>query len=85
MYHILEHWIINTGIGKIDMEDYLDSLAEMKHVSNGFSKRSNGHLIGVIGAINGWLVRIRKSSMYKDGQQNPTYFYSRKGFYDLNA
>ena len=67
------------------MEEYLNNIAEMKDVSNGFSIRSNGLLVGAIGAIDGWLVRIVKPSMYKDGQQNPTSFYSRKGFYALNV
>ena len=85
LYEVLEHWIIATVIGKIDMEDYLNDLSEMKFVSNGFSKRSNGLLSGAIGAIDGWLVRIGKPSMHKDGQKNPTSFYSRKGFYALNV
>ena len=85
MYDVLLNWIIATGIGKIDMENYLDDLAEMKSVSHGFSKRSNGILKGAVGAIDGWLVRIGKPSMYKDGQKNPTSFFSRKGFYALNV
>ena len=84
-YHVLLSWIINTGIGKIDMENYLDDLAEMKSVSHGFSKRSNGILKGAVGAIDGWLVRIGKPSMYRDGMKNPTSFFSRKGFYALNV
>ena len=82
---MLLHWIINAGIGKINMEDYLNDLSAMKSVSNGFSKRSNGILVEAIGAIDGWLVRIGKPSMYRDGQKNPTSFFSRKGFYALNV
>ena len=85
MYEVLDHWIIRTSIGKIDMKDYLNDISEMKFVSNGFSKRSNGLLTGAIGAIDGWLVRIGKPSMHKDGQKNATSFYSRKGFYALNV
>ena len=58
MYSVLEHWIIDTNISKIDMEDYLDNIFEMQTVSKGFSQRSNGILKGAIGAIDGWLVRI---------------------------
>ena len=53
LYHIIQYWIINTDIGKINIEDHLDKLVEMKHVSNGFSKRSNRLLTGAIGAIDG--------------------------------
>ena len=41
LYHVLSHWMINAGIDKIDMENDLDDLAEMKTVSRGFCKRSN--------------------------------------------
>ena len=48
----------------------------MKFVSNGFSKRFLELLVRSIGAIDGWLVRIGKSLMHKDSQQNPTSFYN---------
>ena len=85
LYDVLEKWIIKTGIGKIDVEEYLNNILEMKDVSKGFSVRSNGLLVGAIGAIDGWLVRIVRPFMRKDGQKNPTSFYSRKGFYALNV
>ena len=78
-YDVLLHWIINTGIGSINMENYLDDLEEMKTVSHGFSKRSNGILKGAIGAIDGWLVRISKPSMQRDGQKNPTSIFLERG------
>ena len=53
IYDVLEKWIIKTGIGKINMEEYLNNISEMKDVSKGFSVRSNGHLVGAIGAIDG--------------------------------
>ena len=36
LYDVLLHWIINTGIGLIDMENYLDDLEEMNTMSHGF-------------------------------------------------
>ena len=84
LYYVLLHWIINTGIGKIDMENYLNDLAEMKTVSHGFSKRSNGILIGAIGAIDGCLVHVIRISWY-DFVTNLVSYFSRKRFYALNA
>ena len=69
LYVVLWQWIIASGIGKIDTEDYLNDLSEMKFVSNRFSKRSNGLLSGGVGVIDGWLVWIGKPSMHKDGQK----------------
>ena len=54
-------------------------------MSNGFSKRSNGVLVGAIGAIDGWLVRIQRPSFRSDRIINPVSFFSRKGFYALNV
>ena len=41
-------------------------------------------LKGAIGSLDGWLVRIIRPSLWRDGIQNVTSFYSRKGFYALN-
>ena len=85
LYEVLENWIINTKIGEINIEDYLNDVSEMEKVSQGFSTRSNGILIGAIGAIDGWLVMISKPTLFRDVQPNATAFYSRKGFYALNV
>ena len=42
-------------------------------------------LIGAIGAIDGWLVRIVRPSWFRDKIKNPTTFFSRKGFFALNV
>ena len=57
----------------------------MTEVSNGFSKRSNGVLKGVIGALDGWLVKIRRTCNKLDGATNHVPYYSRKGYYGLNV
>ena len=54
-------------------------------MSLGFSTRSNGVLAGAIGAIDGWLVKITRPYFSRDGVNNPSTFFSRKGFYALNV
>ena len=66
------------------MIKYLINIEAMNRVSCGFSRRSNGVLKGCIGAIDGWLVKIRPNS-WLDGAINPVPFYSRKGYYALNV
>ena len=78
MYFVLRQWIIDTKIGPVDMEQYLDNLREMQSVRDGISERSNSPLIDVIGVINSWLMNTSKMSMHKDGEKNTTSFYSRK-------
>ena len=56
----------------------------MENGSKGFAKRSNGVLVGAIGAIDGWLVRIVRPG-FKDSIMNPVAFFSRKGFFALNV
>ena len=56
----------------------------MRHFSNGFSQMSNGVLKGSIGAIDGWLVRILRPSLLKNGLKSAISFYSRKHVYALH-
>ena len=44
MFHVLQKWIMDTDIGEINMEKYLDDNLEMSRVSLGFSERSYGVL-----------------------------------------
>ena len=66
------------------MIKYLGDKQAMSKVSAGFAKRSNGVLIGAIGAIDGWLVRIVRPG-WRDLIVNHVPFFSRKGFYALNV
>ena len=84
MYEVLLKWIMKTDIGDLNMSKYLGDKQAMSKVSAGFSKRSNGLLIGAIGAIDGWLVRIVRPG-WRDRIVNPVTFFSRKGFYALNV
>ena len=82
---VLNDWIINPNIDELDIIKYLSDKSVMNRVSNGFSQRSNGVLNGAIGALDGWLVKIRRPYQYMDGKTNPVPFYSRKGYYALNV
>ena len=85
VYSVLRNWIKKPNIGGINMQAYLNNDNAMENASLGFSQRSHGVLKGAIGAIDGWLVRIRRPSCYHDGIKSPITFFSRKGFYALNV
>jgi len=82
----LQKWINNDDVIPYAGLKYLDDFVKMKEVAKGFSQTGshNGIIAGCIGAIDGWLVKIRcpKTS---DGFKNITGFYCRKGFYAVNV
>ena len=78
MFEVLSKWIIHPKIGGIDFYRFINDNEAMRKVSDGFSKRSNGVLKGVIGALDGWLVRIERPSLWKDGIKNVTSFFFKK-------
>ena len=55
---VIVHWIYDANIGNINMDAYLNNPEALERVSHGFAQRSNGILVGAIGAIDGWLVKI---------------------------
>lgn len=49
------------------------------------ASKSNGLMWGAVGAIDGWLVKIKKSTLKRDHVKNPASFYSREGFFGINV
>jgi hypothetical protein len=84
-HYVINEWINNEELVKINGFDYLNDDVRMKSVAYEFSKKSNGIFNGVIGAIDGWLVRIKRPSCRRDKVRNPGSFFSRKGFYAINV
>ena len=82
---MLSEWIVDPNIGQMDILKYLYDKDAMDRVSHIFSKGSNGVLKGVIGAIDGWLVKIRRPNLHCDGVTNPVPYISREGYYALNV
>ena len=50
-----------------------------RHFATG---RNGGTLCGIIGALDGWLVKIKCPSLKQDGVANPGGYFSRK--FELN-
>ena len=81
MYQALNEWIVIPNIGEINIAKYLSDDDSMARVSNRFYLRSDGLLVGAIGTLDGWLVRIRRPLRFWDKIFNPVSFFSRKGLY----
>eukprot|EP00956_Cyclotella_meneghiniana_P038219 scaffold150376_cov62-Cyclotella_meneghiniana.AAC.3 len=83
-HDVLEEWILRNKLVNINGVDYFSNDQAMCDVALQFARSSNGTLNGCIGAIDGWIVKIRRPRV-KDGVENPGSFFSRKGFYGVNV
>ena len=86
VHKVCRDWINNDEILPYLGENYLNNTDEMKRVAREFELKggSRGILRGVIGALDGWLVRIQRPTL-KDGIVNPGGFFNRKGFFAVNV
>ncbi len=78
------NWLCHPLFYPIDGIKYCLNDDEMNSVALQFSNSSRGVVNGCIGALDGWLVKIKKPTK-RDGVDNPQSFYSRKGFYAINV
>ncbi len=75
---VIVNWIRHPSFGPINGIEYCCNDAQMHAVALQFAQSSRGVINGCIGALDGWLVKIKKPCKC-DGVQNPQSFYSRKG------
>ncbi len=59
-HYVINNWINDEKFVSINGDQYLKDDALMSKVANDFAIGSNGLIKGAIGAIDGWLVRIKK-------------------------
>jgi hypothetical protein len=86
-HKVLEEWICTHFVPDlyIPNEEYFLNDEQMRETSRGFAHgRSKGIFGGVIGALDGWLVKIAKVSV-TSGVRNVAGYFSRKGFYAINC
>ena len=85
-HYTLRHWINNDEVIKFPGLQYFDNVVEMKNNATKFQQTGThgGIISGCIGAIDGWLVKIRRPRTNDLAGHIASYF-SRKGFYALNV
>jgi hypothetical protein len=83
-HDVVQNWILDDRLVKINGTDYLNDEDRLQKVALEFSRSSGGIFNGCIGAIDGWIVKIRKPSI-KDNVSDTSSFFSRKGFFGLNV
>ena len=86
MFHkTMKNWICTNPYHDIDIKKYLTDENSMKKTAYKFSQSSRGLFKNVIGALDGWLVKIICPSLTEEDMKNQGHYHSRKGFYALNV
>jgi hypothetical protein len=70
------HWICQDFLVKINGIEYCEDEQRMEEVACDFSNYSNHLFGGCIGAIDGWIVKIKQPGK-SNNVSNPKSFYSR--------
>ena len=86
-HKVMKDWFCNDKVMCINYYELLngkdDIDSKLNNVSFEFGSKTNYIMKGCIGAIDGWMVKIRCPSWSE--VVNPGKYYSRKGFYALNV
>ena len=78
-------WFCNDDVMSINFyRKVLQDSSTIDDIRHTFSITSDGIMAGCIGALDGWLVRI-KCPDKNDEVPNPGKYFSRKGFYAINV
>jgi hypothetical protein len=68
------------------LDDRLEDQEELIAIASKFANGRCSSFTGVIGALDGWLVRVQLSSLRRLlGAVSTAGYWSRKGFYALNV
>ena len=69
-HDVVHNWINDDRLVDINGEDYLNNNTRMAKVANDFANGSKGLLKGTIGALDGWLVKIKHRTKTQDKVRN---------------
>lgn len=82
--HVPRHWICNDKVICINFFDVIRNKKDVRKIfSTTFGQRSEGIFSGTVGALNGWLVKIKCPSLWEC--KNPGKYFCRKGFSAINV
>ena len=60
LHNVVSNWINDGKLVNINRQDYLNDDRRMAKNENNFTMGSKGLIKGEIGALNGWLVKIKQ-------------------------
>ena len=82
---VINKWLCHSSFYPINGVAYLRDENRMAEVAIEFARSSSGIISGCIGAVDGWVVKIKKPTKNIDQVSKPSSFYSRKGYFGLNV
>ena len=89
LHKITKEWIVMNKEFNINIIDYLENNKKMMETAFEFGKSSGNILRNIIGALDGWLVKIvcptERDFVGTDEKYNGGNYHCRKGFYALNV
>ena len=87
LHKVVKEWILDDSLVKINGIDFCLDKDRLNEVARGFAQKSNHVINGCIGAVDGWVVKIKKPSVDKDlyNMSDPASYFSRKGFFGINV
>jgi hypothetical protein len=87
LHHVVKEWILDDCLVKINGIEFCEDEVRMGKVAREFANKSNFIINGCIGAIDGWIVKIKKPSHNNDlfNLSDPASYFSRKGFFGINV
>ena len=81
---MLKNWFCNEDVISINFYDQvLYNRTDQRRIRSEFALKTDGVFDGCIGALDGWLVRIKCPTLKE--VSNPGKYYSRKGFFGINV
>jgi hypothetical protein len=82
--YVVHDWLVHDSFYPINGVAYCRDKQQMQEVALQFSQASRGVINGCIGALDGWIVKIKKPQK-GDGVDNAASFYSHKGYFGINV
>ena len=80
---VTRNWFCNDDVMKINFFDVINDDSEVSRITQAFGSRSCGIFSGTMGALDGWLVKIKCPSAWECA--NPGKYFCRKGFSAINV
>jgi hypothetical protein len=82
--YVVNNWLVHESFYPINGVAYCQDDEKIQEVALQFSCASRRVINGCIGALDGWVVKMRKPSRC-NGVENPQSFYSRKGYFGIDV
>ena len=80
---VTRDWFCNDEVMNINFFDVIQNQTEVSRITQAFGSRSSGIFSGTVGALDGWLVKIKCPSVWECA--NPGKYFCRKGFSAINV